>query len=198
MLRFLKLMGSGMMAAGLLAGCAGGYLLDTQVQTFSGLTALPGQPTYRFERLPSQQNPVQAQLEAAADSALHKAGWRRDDASPRYAVQLGGQIQQVLSPYAVPYGGWGGVGLGVGRHHRGFGVGFGMPFGRMESPWFQRDVSVIIRELPSNRVVYETNATNAGPWSDSAAVFPAMFDAAMQGFPAPPPGPRRVDIQMGR
>jgi hypothetical protein len=29
-------------------------------------------------------------------------------------------------------------------------------------------------------------------------VLPAMFDAAMQGFPTPPAGPRRVDIQVGR
>jgi hypothetical protein len=196
MSRLLRIYGLGVLVAWLLAGCAGGYLLDTEVQTFSGLTALPPQPTYRFERLPSQQNPVQAQLEADADRALHSAGWRRDDANARYAVQISGQIQPVLSPYTVPYGGWGGVGVGLGRH-RGFGLGFGMPFGRMESPWYQRDVSVIVRDLASSRVVYETRATNAGPWTDSAAVFPAMFEAAMQGFPAPPPGPRRVDIQMG-
>jgi hypothetical protein len=24
-----------------------------------------------------------------------------------------------------------------------------------------------------------------------------MFQAAMQGFPNPPPGPRRIDIQLG-
>jgi hypothetical protein len=28
-------------------------------------------------------------------------------------------------------------------------------------------------------------------------VLPAMFQAALQGFPAPPPGPRVVNIQMG-
>ena len=33
---------------------------------------------------------------------------------------------------------------------------------------------------------------------DNNSVFPAMFQAAMQGFPTPPAGPRRVDIQVGR
>jgi hypothetical protein len=28
-------------------------------------------------------------------------------------------------------------------------------------------------------------------------VFPVMFEAAMQGFPNPPAGPRRVDIRVG-
>jgi hypothetical protein len=68
----------------------------------------------------------------------------------------------------------------------------------MEQPWYQREVSVIIRELPSNRVVYETRAMNAGPWLDNLSVFPAMFQAAMQGFPTPPAGARRVDVQVGR
>lgn len=193
MLRLLSMLA---VAIGLLSGCAGNYLLDIPVESFSQIPALPAQPTYRFERLPSQQAPGHAQLEAAADAALHKAGLRRDDSNPRYSVQVSGQIQRVLSPWADPWGGWGAFGFGY--HHRGIGWGFGGPFPRMESPWFQRDVAVIIRELPSNRVVYETRATNAGPWMDSSTVFPAMFEAAMQGFPTPPPGPRVVNVQVGR
>jgi hypothetical protein len=190
----LRWLGLAMSAAVFLTGCAGGYLLDNQVQSFSQLTAVPPQPTYRFERLPSQQAPGQAQLEAAADAALHKAGLRRDDTNPRYSVQVSGQMQQVLSPWANPWDGWGAFGIG----HRGVSFGFGGPFPRMESRWFQRDVAIIVRELPSNRVVYETRATNAGPWMDSGSVFPALFEAAMQGFPTPPPGPRIVNIQVGR
>ena len=194
----LRLLGAAVVAGWLLTGCAGGYLLDNNVQAFSNLTAPPPQPIYRFERLPSQQNPSQAQLEAMADAALHKAGLRRDDANPRYSVQVSAQLQRVLSPWADPWDyGWGWGGFGV-SHHRGIGLGFGFPFGRMESPWYQREVSVIMRELPSNRAVYETHASNAGPWMDNKTVFPAMFEAALQGFPTPPPGPRRVDIQVGR
>ena len=98
----LRLLGGAVMAVWLLTGCASGYLLDNNVQSFSQLTALPAQPTYRFERLPSQQDPWHAQLEAMADPALHKAGLRRDDANPRYSVQVGAQLQRVLSPWAEP------------------------------------------------------------------------------------------------
>lgn len=194
-LRLLRFLGTAITIA-VLAGCASSYVLDNTVLSFSQLTAVPSAPTYRFERLPSQQSPAQAQVEAMADGALHRAGWRRDDANPRYSVQVSGQLQRVLSPWADPWGGWGSFGIA----HRGWGYGFGFggPFPRMETPWYQRDVAVIIRELPSNRVVYETRASNAGPWMDSATVFPAMFDAAMQGFPTPPPGPRVVNIQIGR
>ena len=42
-------------AAALLAGCAGPRLVESDVSSFSTLSALPSPPTYRFERLPSQQ-----------------------------------------------------------------------------------------------------------------------------------------------
>lgn len=191
----LRLLGIILLAIGLLSGCASGYLLENEVQSFSGLTTLPAQPTYRFERLPSQQAPAQAELEAMADPALHQAGLRRDDANPRYSVQVSGRLQRVLSPWASPWDGWGWGGA-FGYRHRGLGL-WG-PFPRMESPWYQREVSLILRELPSNRVVYETSASADGPWMDNSSVFPAMFKAALQGFPTPPAGPRRVNIEVGR
>jgi hypothetical protein len=183
-------------AVALLTGCASTYLVDTSVQSFSNLAALPPQPTYRFERLPSQQEPGQSQLEAMADPALHRAGLRRDDANPRYAVQVSGRLQPTLSPWSDPWR-WGG-GWGIGYHRRGLGLGFGGPWGGLESPWYHREVAIVVRELPSNRVVFESHASNDGPWLDNNTVFPAMFQAAMQGFPNPPQGPRRVDIQVGR
>lgn len=185
-------------AVSFLAGCASTFLVDSNVQSFSSLGALPAQPTYRFERLPSQQEPGQARLEAMADAALHRAGFRRDDANPRYAVQVSGRLQPTLSPWADPWrSGWAG-GWGIGYHRRGLGLGFGGPWGGMESPWYHREVSVVVRELPSSRVVFESHASHDGPWIDNATVFPAMFQAAMQGFPNPPAGPRRVDVQVGR
>lgn len=182
-----------------LSGCATGYLLDNNVQSFSSLPSLPPQPTYRFERLPSQQaSPGQTQLEALADPALFKAGLRRDDATPQYSVQVSARVQQALSPWADPWDRWGGWGgWGGGFAGRGVGIGFGGSFPRMERPWFLREVAVVVRELPSNRVVYETHAGNDGPWGDNATVLPAMFDAALQGFPAAPAGVRRVNIQLG-
>lgn len=201
MVRLLRLLSLAALAAAL-SGCATGFLLDTQVQSYSQLPAIPAQATYRFERLPSQQGDAQqTTLELIADPALQRAGLRRDDANPQYSVQVAARTQQVLSPYASPYGwGWGGWNMGYGWAGRGsaFGLGFGGPWPAWDSYWFQRDVSVIVRELPGNRVVYETSAFNSGPWYDSRSVLPAMFEAAMQGFPNPPAGPRRVDIQVGQ
>jgi hypothetical protein len=194
----LKLLGLAVSAAWLLAGCATSYLLDNTVQSFSNLPSLPAQAGYRFDRLPLQQSPGQAQLEAWADPALHAAGLRRDDANPHYAVQVTGRLDATVSPWDDPWrrGGWGGWGIGM-RHH-GFGFGVGGPWGPMgDSPWYHREVAVIVRELPGNRVVFESHATNDGPWLDNVAVFPAMFSAAMQGFPNPPAGPRQVNVQVG-
>jgi len=190
-------------AAVALGGCASTFLLDNQVQSFSQLSGVPPQPTYRFERSLSQQaDPAQQALEALADPALHRVGLRRDDAAPRYSVQVGARTQRTLSPYGDPWGPWGpwgwGGGWGVGFGGRHFGLGFGGPWPRTDSYWFHREVTVVVRELASNRVVYETHAINDGPWFDNRTVLPAMFEAAMQGFPNPPQGPRRVDIQVGR
>lgn len=187
--------------AALLGGCATGYHMDNHVQSFSGLPAQPANLTYTFERLPSQAalQPAQAQLEALADPALFRAGFRRNDAAPRYTVQVSGRIQRIASPWPDPWDPWWGGGGFWGGHPRagvGFGFGFGGPFPRMEN-WFQREVGIVVREIASNRVVYETQATNDGPWLEQNAALGAMFDAALQGFPNPPQGVRRVNIQLG-
>jgi len=186
------------LATTLLAGCAS-YRMDNQVQAFSGLQGLPATPTYRFERLPSQVGqPQQDQLEALADPVLFRAGLRRDDSAPRYAVLVNANIQQAASPWPEPGMSSVGVGLGLGGRGGGIGLGVGGLFpGGMQQPWYQRQVSVLLRELASGRVVFETHANNSGPWLDPAAAIPAMLDAAMQGFPNPPPGPRRVDLNLG-
>lgn len=193
-MRFLRLCLAAVAAAFILAGCASGYLLDNQVQSFSQLTSMTLPATYRFERSLSQQaDPYQQGLEALATPALAQAGLKRDDAAPKYSVQVTASTAQTLSPYADPWDGSWGLGFGG----RGFGLGFGGPFGGMQSPWFHRQVSVVLRDLSNNRVVYETHAINDGPWLDNRSVLPAMFQAAMQGFPTPPVGPRRVDIHIG-
>jgi hypothetical protein len=199
MIRILRRLATLGAAAALLSGCAGGYLLDNTVQSFSGLPTLPASPTYRFDRLPSQAaSPNQDAIEALADPALFKVGLQRNDASPRYSVQVSARVQRVLSPYADPWDpGWGWGSMGWGGRHTALGFGWGGPFPRMEQPWYQREVGVVVRELAGNKVVFESHAANDGPFVDNNVALAAMFDAALQGFPNPPPGPRRVDIQIG-
>lgn len=180
------------LAAAGLSGCATSYVLDNSVQSFSTLAAVPASPSYRFERLPSQQQfQFQGQLEAMADPALFKAGLRRDDAAPQLSVQVTARVQRARSPWADPWDGWGWR-HGWGRHGW-----LGSPFPRMEQPWFHREVGIVMRDLPTNRVVYETHAVNDGPWGDHATVFPAMFEAALQGFPNAPAGARQVNVRVG-
>jgi len=190
-----------------LGGCATSWTVDSQVRSFSALpAAVPAGATYRFERLPSQQArpDAQADLEAMAAPALAAAGLRRDDAAPRYSVQVGAQVRLELSPWADPWfaspgPGWGwGVGYGRGWHGSlWYGGGFGPAFLPPADTWYDREVSVVLRDLPGNQVVYETHARHHGPYGDSRAVLPAMFRAALQGFPRPPEGERRVDVQVG-
>ena len=184
-----------LVALAAMAGCAGTYTLDNTVQSFSQIPALAQPATYRFERLPSQQDPLQPQLEALADPALDAAGLHRDDAHPRYSVQINARTSPTVSPFADPWGPYGHFGFGGWgwRRHWGMGVGWGYP---PEPSWFHREVDVIVRDLGSNKVVYESRAVSDGPYFDPPKVFPAMFSAAMQGFPNPPAGPRVVNVQV--
>ena len=189
-------------ASALLAGCASTLRMDNTVQSFSALSEVPAAASYRYERLPSQrQDPAQPPLEAITDAALARVGLRRDDAAPAYTVQVWSRMQYAVSPWAQPrlggWSGWGGVGLSSHRG-MGMGVGIGFPHGGIDSPWYQREVGLILREAASGRVVYETHAFHEGYWIDPARAWPAMVEAALQGFPQPPAGVRRVDITLTR
>ena len=190
-----------------LAGCATRWVVDSDVKSYSSLSAVPAGATYRFERLPSQEasEASQLQLETMAGTALERVGLRRDDANPRYTAQIGARVTAELSPWADPwyYGGgpWGAYRYGrygspwYGRGWYGGGW-YGPAFPPASNPWYAREVSIVLRELPSNRVVYETHARNDGPYTASATVLPVMFQAALQGFQNPPKGERRVDIEV--
>ena len=193
-------------------GCATRWVVDNDVDTFSKIAAMPAEPSYRFERLPSQQadEAAQQQLEAMATPALERAGLRLGGLSARYTVQLQARVSAELSPWADPWmfggpwaGGWN-AGAGPGWRHRGYrgfgaygGYGYGTPFPQPSNPWYAREVSVVMRELPGGQVVYESHARNDGPYNVSARIFPVMFEAALQGFPNPPTGTRRIDIELG-
>jgi hypothetical protein len=189
-------------AAALLTGCASTYRMDTTVQSFSALGAAPQQTGYRYERLPSQLNdPAQPRFEAMTDASLGRVGLQRNDASPALSVQVWSRLNYAVSPWAQPrrggWTGWGGVGLGT-QHGASLGMGIDWPLLGIGRPWYQREVGLILREVPSGQVVYETHAFHEGDWIDPAKAWPAMLDAALQGFPQPPRGVRRVDVVIPR
>jgi hypothetical protein len=192
-----------------LSGCATRWVVDSEVQSFSSLPMadVATGATYRFERLPSQREGDAARsaeaLEAMAAPALERVGLKRDDAAARYTAQIGARVTPTLSPWADPwfYPAWGpgpryGWGLGYGRGWYGGGGWYGPAFPQASNPWYLREVSVVLREQASNKVVYETRARNDGPYNLDAAVLPVMFQAALQGFPNPPQGERRVDLEI--
>jgi hypothetical protein len=192
--------------AAALSGCATRWVVDNDVDTFSKIAAMPAEPSYRFERLPSQQvdEAAQQQLEAMATPALERAGLRLGGTAARYTVQINARVSAELSPWADPWmfgGPWGGgwnAGVGLGWRYRGYGAyGYGTPFPQPSNPWYAREVSVVMRELPGGQIVYESHARNDGPYNISTRIFPVMFEAAMQGFPNPPTGTRRINIELG-
>jgi hypothetical protein len=161
--------------------------------------------TYRFERLPSQANNPEAGLaEQQAQAAMTAVGLVRDDAHAQLSVMVGFSGNSYLAdPWGRPLGpGWSphgsivigsGIGGGFGSH---IGLGMGMRF--PPPTHYRREVSVVMRDLKSGQVVYETRASHAGPWSDSVPIFATLFQAALANFPNPPAGLRRVNIELPR
>jgi hypothetical protein len=180
-----------------LGGCASTRLIDNQVNSFAPNVVAAG-ASYQFERLPSQMaDPVaQARLEKLTEQALAKVGLKRQKNAP-LSVQVSA-VQRQESTYnqsgmGIGWGlGWafGNGALSVGNH--------GALFPGLDSrPTYWRQVSLIMRNA-AGAVVFESHASHEGTWSDSDAILAAMFDAALQGFPTPPEGVRRVNIEIPR
>jgi hypothetical protein len=196
----------------LLSGCSTVRLIDSQVNAFGSAAALPATVRYQFERLPSQnaQPERQTQLETLAEAALAKVGFERVSPTPAvnttptastgslYLVQLQVRVQETTSAYPPGYAlpGRDYVVTGSGRVVPAF--GFGLGFGFAGSPRYLRELSIVVRQVGSNAVVFESQASNENPWHDTDAILPAMLDAALQGFPSPPAGVRRVAIDIPR
>jgi hypothetical protein len=175
--------------AALLGACAS-TPPEATVQVFTAQPRLAAGSTYRYERLPSQAaQPNQAELEAAADALLAQAGLRRDDAAPRFTLQL--TTRQDQPP---PYGwGWGGpaVGIGIagGSHGSGGGIGLSFPIGGGGGYSATQQVDVQLRDLSSGQLVFQSQASGSAGVS---AV--SLLRAALRDFPNTPAGMRLVPL----
>jgi len=178
-------------------GCASVRLIDTQVNSFVPQQVAAG-ASYQFDRLPSQQADTVAQtrLEQLAGQALAKAGLRQaqpadlrvqvsavqrqDSTAGSNGMNIGLQLGWVLGNGSVMLGNRGMLIPGLDAQ-----------------PNYWRQVSLVMRDT-AGAVVFESHASHEGIWADSDPVLAAMLDAALQGFPAPPTGSRRVNIEIPR
>ncbi len=194
-----------LLAAGWLSGCASVYLVDNQVQSFARWSeaspSVPAAPqSYRFERLPSQagDNAAQATLERLGTEALAAMGWTP---APEGAIAPW-RVQVNASTVTLPHAPWESAPSPWRRGDRmvsADGKVVYMPrFMEIESPFYQRKVSLVIRDAANGRVVYETQAAHDGRWGGSEPLWGAMLNAALQGFPQAPEGPRQVNIEVPR
>jgi hypothetical protein len=201
----------------LMAGCGSMRIVDSQVSAFSAwsptapnTSTAPNAPNaetaWRWERTPSQQSlqgdelKAWQQTEAAVSAELAKQRWREVSAQAAlqasYSVQIDVRLQRLeRGPHDEPEP------LFLHGHYvrtRSGRVIPTMPLGALPRPWYVREVSLWIRDVRSQRIVYETRARHEGRWHDDAAVLPAVWAAALQGFPNPPAGPRQVNIEIPR
>jgi len=189
-------------AISLLTACSGMRIVDSDVTAFSAWTAAPPVPgtRYRFERLPSQTLATeQDRIEAIATTSLSKVGMALSPADAGYSVQvlLSTDIVQRYREPGYGFGGFGGPGVSFGGGSMGTSIGLSFPIGLGES-YYKRAVTLLVRDLSTQKVVFETRALHDGVWNDGFAVLPAMLDSALLGFPQPPTGTRRINAEIPR
>ena len=188
-----------------MVGCSTTRVLENEVTAFYNWNAAPPTPgtAYRFERLPSQQviGAQQDYVEERARTALAKVGMQMNPATARYSVQVRVSTQVIERlPYdGAGYDGFGfatpGVFLGGGSQGAAFGLSFPM---RFSEPYYRRELTLLMSDLGTHQVVFETRALSDGVQGETLSVLSAMLDAALRGFPQPPPGLYRVNVQIPR
>ena len=191
--------------ASVLTACASGpRVVGADVRTHAaqppGAAVLQG-AHYRFERAPAAPGqPAPDHLEALAQAALARVGLVRDDAAPRVSVQVGA----TASAYGGgPWGPWGepsnariALGLGYGWRGGAFGWGYGGPLWDADMPVYVTEVSLLMRDLKTGQIVYDTRARHDGTTSAGDGVLAALFTAALEGYPQPAQGVRRVGVPL--
>lgn len=202
-------------------------LMEIDVSSHSTLRAadLAENASYRFERLLSQdaQPQAQAEIEAIVERVLAASPLRRatDPLQARYSLSVEartlayvqddeGRIAPIGPGHraGASLGGATALGAGYGAGHGQvqIGVGQGGYSGpvRFLQPWvfltylYRSEATLMLRDLRSMTVVYETRAKHEGPWPDRANIYASMFDAALRDFPNPSTGPKRVRLEIPR
>lgn len=187
----------------LFGGCASMNQITVDVASFGSWPVGRAPGRYAFERLLSQAQggAAQSQLEEAARGALERAGFRAapDAASADVLVQVGNREGRILDPWSDfnwgwRIGGWRGFGPVVPRAggYWGWSIGGAWPSDNTRD---FREVALQILDRPSRQPLIEAHVRyEARVVGDR--VLPALFDAALQGFPNLPTGQRQVTVAL--
>ena len=189
-----------MLAAALagLGGCAAVSSVDCDVSTFGEWPAGRAPGSYAFERLPSQASRAAESewLEQAARPALEKAGFTPVAAGqePDVLVQIGARVSQTArSPWDDPL--WWRGSFGYWRYRPWMGPSWSLSM-HYEPPRYEREAGLLVRDRATGKPLYEARASTEGYSRSDAALFGAMFVAALTDFPRPALSPRRVSVPL--
>jgi len=182
-----------LLVGSMLGGCATTRIIDSEVRSFNTTSAdLPfgGPFSFRFERLPSQQADAQSQerLEDIALPVLAQKGLVPDALTPRFTLELRMAVD-VINQSGSFHAHWGFGTIGSGLWSQPGSMG-------LEPTRYRYSVHLLLRDAAIKAVVFESTAQHEGPWSDRAAVLPAVLLAALQDFPQGSDTPRRVLIDL--
>ena len=182
-------------------------LMEIDVRSLGALGApdLAEGASYRFERLLSQdaQPQAQAELEALVERALATSPLRRavDPAQARYSLVASART---LAYVQDDEGQLAPMGSGHGQAQISLGLGgysgplrYARP-SMIFSYLYRSEVTLVLRDLRSMKIVYESHAKHEGPWPDRATIYASLFEAALRDFPNPPAGSRRLRIEIPR
>lgn len=196
----------GIIAIALLGACATGpRTVGADVQTTAALppgSAVLNGARYRFESTPPVPGQlVAAKLQALAQPALARVGVTRDDARPTVSIEVKGSMSTFWrDAWGDPYGGLSNpriaLGLGFGGRGGGFGFGFGAPMYDADVPVTVTEVSLLMRDIQTGQIVYDTRARHDGSRGDTDTILSALFVAALEGYPQPAQSVRRVGVPL--
>ena len=181
------------LATVVLTGCATSRNIDSEVRSFGGATPIAAGATYRFERLPSMaQSPTQDALETATAKVLASKGLVRNDASARYTVQVRLDVDRV-APDRYPFG------MDSRFSDRIVLAPDGSLWQRVRRPLtdpiaYRHAAHIVVRDIAAGSAVFETQAVQEGPWSDTPNLLEPIVEAALRDYPQTSPAPKTITV----
>lgn len=175
------------LAAVSLAGCTG---LHADVHTATPASALPGERTYTFARMPTQgEGSAHAQFETAVRDELAKQGFAETAGRPaHYLLSVGYETRPAE--------------IGVARSDCTTGdcgrpnSANGAPFALFGARLYRHTLTLRFFERENGREVYKVSAASTDRDADPLRAVPALVKSALARFPFGAPADWRVKLRM--